>query len=196
VRHDGGVQGLAFSADEQRLMSASLDGTLRVWDLTNGAELLQLVVPDGHQIYSMTSSDDGRLVATGEIGVVRIWDLIQGREIIRLPHDSLVNDVAFSPDDKLVASAGRDGNVRVFSVATGQETAGVAHALSANGLAFSPDSEILATASDDRTARVWALAPANLLDEACSSVTRNLSAEEWQRYLPDQPYRNTCPNVQ
>jgi len=54
---------------------------------------------------------------------------------------------------------------------------------------------LLVTASDDRTARVWAVAPGNLLADACGTVGRNLSADEWQRYLPDQSYRRTCADL-
>ncbi len=29
---------------------------------------------------------------------------------------------------------------------------------------------------------------------ACGRLTRNLTFEEWQQYLPDDPYRKTCPD--
>ena len=154
-----------------------------------------MVAPDSHQIYSMAMSKDGRYIATGEIGAVRLWDVASGREELQLPHDSLVNGVAISDDGRLLATAGRDGIVRLFDLPSGHEAASMAHTLSANGVAFSPDGKLLVTASDDRTARVWAVAPGNLLAEACRAVSRSLSAEEWQRYLPDQPYRRTCADV-
>jgi WD40 repeat protein len=195
MQHDGGVQGVYFSADERRLATASLDGTARVWDLGDGHELLRMVAPDSHQIYSMAMSKDGRYIATGGIGIVRLWDVLSGREELQLPHDSLVNGVAISDDGRLLATAGRDGIVRLFEVPSGYELDSMAHTLSANGVAFSPDGKLLVTASDDRTSRVWAVAPGNLLTEACGAVSRNLSAEEWQRYLPDQSYRRTCADL-
>jgi WD40 repeat protein/class 3 adenylate cyclase len=195
LQHDAGVQGVFFSADERQLATGSLDGTVRVWDLGDGRELLRLIAPGGHQIYSMDMTKDGRYIATGEIGTVRLWDVASGREELQLPHDSLVNGVAFSGDGRLLATAGRDGTVRLFELPSGHELDSMAHALSANGVGFSPDGKLLATASDDRTARVWAVAPGNLLAEACGTVTRNLSTGEWQRYLPDQSYRRTCPDL-
>jgi WD40 repeat protein len=195
LQHDAGVQGVYFSADERQLATGSLDGTVRVWDLGDGRELLRLIAPGGHQIYSMDMTKDGRYIATGEIGTVRLWDVASGREELQLPHDSLVNGVAFSGDGRLLATAGRDGTVRLFELPSGHELDSMAHALSANGVGFSPDGKLLATASDDRTARVWAVAPGNLLAEACGTVTRNLSTGEWQRYLPDQSYRRTCPDL-
>ncbi len=35
----------------------------------------------------------------------------------------------------------------------------------------------------------------NLINEACSRLTRNLTADEWKQYLGDEPYRKTCPNL-
>jgi hypothetical protein len=30
----------------------------------------------------------------------------------------------------------------------------------------------------------------------CNLVDRNLSRQEWRRYVPDRPYRQTCPTLE
>ena len=40
---------------------------------------------------------------------------------------------------------------------------------------------------------VWSLDPAVWKQRACEVAGRNLTRAEWQRYLPDEPYRATCP---
>ncbi len=71
----------------------------------------------------------------------------------------------------------------------------MSHESAVHSVAFSPDGKYLATASRDETARVWLLWPEDLIDEAGSRLTRNLTYQEWRRYLPDEPYRKTCPNL-
>jgi hypothetical protein len=44
------------------------------------------------------------------------------------------------------------------------------------------------------TVRVWNWRQ-DLIDLACSRLTRNLTKEEWKQYLPDEVYRKTCPNL-
>ncbi|MFO7657991.1 MAG: hypothetical protein R6W78_13090 [Bacteroidales bacterium] len=49
-----------------------------------------------------------------------------------------------------------------------------------------------------RDGRAWLylVAAEDLISLACSRATRNLSPDEWQRYLgADVPYRATCPNL-
>jgi WD40 repeat protein/transcriptional regulator with XRE-family HTH domain len=193
LRHDGAVQNVRFSPDGRYLASASLDATARIWDLADGREIKRITMPDHDEIYSMDMSPDGRYLATGGEGSVRVWETNGGTLILYLPHDNLVNDLAFSRNGDLLASAGRDGSVRVFDIPGGQEVAGMAHTQSANGVAFSPDGKSLASASDDGTVRVWILASDNLLEQACANVARNLTPIEWRQYLGNQPYRKTCP---
>ena len=35
----------------------------------------------------------------------------------------------------------------------------------------------------------------DLIDLACSRLTRNLTKAEWKQYLPGEPYRKTCSNL-
>ncbi len=78
---------------------------------------------------------------------------------------------------------------------TGEQMARMNHENWVHSVAFSLDGKYLATASSDKTARVWLLRPEDLMGEAGSRLTRNLTYQEWQQYLPDEPYRKTCPNL-
>ncbi len=103
--------------------------------------------------------------------------------------------VAFSPDGQRVATASEDNTARVWEAATGREVARMAHDDIVTAVAFSPDGQRLATASVDNTARVWLIWPEDLIAEACGRLTRNLTRDEWRRYLPDESYHPTCPNL-
>jgi WD40 repeat protein len=40
---------------------------------------------------------------------------------------------------------------------------------------------------------LWSVDPARWLRTACAIAGRNLTRAEWHQYLPDRPYRTTCP---
>jgi WD40 repeat protein len=70
------VFSLAWSPDGRRLASAGLDRTVRIWETTDGKELLTLPAPNKWiWSYSLAWSPDGkRLAAGGANGEVRVWD--------------------------------------------------------------------------------------------------------------------------
>lgn len=62
-----------------------------------------------------------------------------------------------------------------------------------------PDGRWLATGGLDRDSRVFAgvfpTQPEDLIADACSRLTRNLTLDEWRQYLGEDPYRATCPSL-
>jgi len=52
---------------------------------------------------------------------------------------------------------------------------------------------MLASYNGDETFILWDVAVEAWQTRACRAAGRNLTAEEWQRYLGDRPYELTCP---
>jgi WD40 repeat protein len=68
------VTSITFSPDGQRLASASVDKTIKVWDVVTGQETMTL---DGHveTISNIAFSPDGKLLASvSQQGTIKLWD--------------------------------------------------------------------------------------------------------------------------
>jgi WD40 repeat protein len=74
--HEAAALGIvvAISPDDRRLVSASQNRTLKLWELATGQELLTLT-PGPGGAFQCAFSPDGHLLAASEsTGMVRIWD--------------------------------------------------------------------------------------------------------------------------
>jgi WD40 repeat protein len=106
-RHEGQVNQVAFSGDNQYLASASSDGTAKLWKLVEDPSVRTL---RGHaaQVRSVVFHPDGtRLATASSDGTVIVWDVATAQPLLTLPvqADGHVRRVAFSPDGQLLATA-------------------------------------------------------------------------------------------
>jgi hypothetical protein len=158
-----GGHGLAVSPDGTRFATgggSGTDGTVTVWDVEDGEQLLVLSAPKGAGT-SVGFSPDGSRIATAHWdGTVRLWDAATGEQLrILFGHDGYATHPVFSPDGRWLAAGGEDSTVLVWDVTRGTEEMRLTgHKHPTIRAAFSPDGSRLATASEDGTAKLWDLA--------------------------------------
>ncbi len=156
VGHTDAVTSVAISPDGQTLLTASWDGSARLWDVQTGKELRLLGAYLA--IQGAVFSPDGRFfVSWGSGPIVRLWDMETGnvtREFYG--HTDVVTSVAFSPDGRTLLSSSRDGTVRLWDIETSwvlQTFTG--HTNVVNSVSYSPDGRYALSGSSDTTVRLW-----------------------------------------
>ena len=115
--HTDTIHSVSFSPDGKHLVTASRDGTARIW---NAESLCEEGTLKGHtqDVYSAVCSHDGtRIVTASGDSRAMIWDAQTMTEMGELKgHQGAVLSAVFSPDDSRIATCSRDGTVRIWDV--------------------------------------------------------------------------------
>ena len=155
--HSHAVTSICFSPDGQQIVTASADGTARVWDWHSGQEIKILSGHEGWVLSACFSSDGQQIVTASDDRTARVWDWRSGQEIkILSGHEDWVRSAGFSSDGQQIVTASHDGTARVWDWHSGQEIKVLSgHESAVNSACFSPDGQQIVTASHDKTVRVW-----------------------------------------
>ncbi|MFF5173291.1 DUF4062 domain-containing protein [Micromonospora sp. NPDC000089] len=158
--HRRRVHAVAVAADGTRVVSASHDRTVRLWDAQTGSVHRVLV---GHDslVNACAISPDGGSVASGSHDrTVRIWDAGTGRvRAVLRGHDGPVRACAIAPDGAWLVSAADDRTLRIWDVESGAPSQVLrGHESAVAGCAIAPDGTWLASCGADGTIRVWDVA--------------------------------------
>lgn len=142
-------------------------------------------------------SPDSQVIAVGTIdGSVYLLNTQNGEQIVSLDHTSEIASLDISSDGKLLASGSRDGAVQIWDVNTYQELTGLNHESEVTFVKFNTFNNRLFVSTADGNFYNWIVDFEELIELACSKLTRNFTYDEWQRYVGnDIPYEKTCPNL-
>ncbi|MES2208328.1 MAG: NACHT domain-containing protein [Pseudomonadota bacterium] len=145
-----------FSPDSHHIASASVDGTLRIWNLKT-RKCVRLFKHRGLVLDCAFSPDGSRVVAAVSDKTLHIWDIQTGESAgILIGHQKGARSCAFLANNEHLISTSDDTTIRVWNVSSEECTHILNdHQYPIRGCAISPLGHQFASASDDKTVRLW-----------------------------------------
>lgn len=164
--HQEPINCLAWSRANGMLASSSSDGTVRLWDLRQGATVRILGGPANGEVFGLAWSPEGnRLVSGLAGGHIMLWDVTTGQHLATWTGPALqgargtypyaVWSVAWSPDGKRIASVRNDTKVLVWDAESGKNMAVLIPDSIPYKMAWEPSGDLFATENDDGTVQIW-----------------------------------------
>lgn len=159
TEHTSSVTNVTFTSRGFVIVSASLDGTVRAFDLHRYRNFRTFTSPRPAQFSSLAVDPSGDLVSAGaqDSFEVFIWSMQTGRLLEVLGgHEGPVSCLCFSPVQSILASASWDKTVRLWDMMDSWQTTETLR-LTSDGLAVSyrPDGQELAVATLDGEISFW-----------------------------------------
>jgi len=198
----GSAAALAFSADGTQVAVGLEQGA--------GVQLIDVrrrrvewtLHPLGDEFTSISAvafAPGGLLVTGSDGGIVQLWNASSGNES---GHPTLVAaapvaSVSVAPSGETFATAGgSDGVVKIWSVKT-QQQFGSTLPGSGEGTwgnaQYTRDGSKLVVVFDNGSGSIWPVSADAWKQHACAVAGRNLTREEWARYVGDRGYIRVCP---
>eukprot|EP00112_Aurelia_sp_Birch-Aquarium-sp1_P009002 Seg2008.2 transcript_id=Seg2008.2/GoldUCD/mRNA.D3Y31 product="Periodic tryptophan protein 2-like" protein_id=Seg2008.2/GoldUCD/D3Y31 len=157
--HTASVTGVVFSQNNKVVLSSSLDGTVRAFDMTRYRNFRTFASPRPAQFSCLALDSSGEIVAAGSVNSFEIfvWSMQTGRLLeVLAGHEGPVSSLVFNPTQAILYSASWDTTIKiwdVFSQSSAKETLPVGSDVLA--IAVRPDGMELAVASLDGQLTFW-----------------------------------------
>jgi len=167
------VLSVAFSADNRQIVSASRDGTIKLWNTLG--ECKYTIEENCHSLWPSCvkfspNTQNPIVVSGGWDKLVKVWNL-SNCKLIRdfTDHNGYVNSVTVSPDGSLCASGGRDQVAILWDLNDGKQLSRLEAGSVINALCFSPVRYWLCAATEN-SVKIWDLENKDVVAELSSKT--------------------------
>jgi WD40 repeat protein len=153
--HADEVTCAVFLAGGKRLITGSLDRTLRAWDTITGKP--QGVYANGlGPVYSLAVSADGKLLASGDgHSAIHVWEAATGKEVTPGGgHRGAVQSCSFADHGTRLITTAKDHTIRKWRCADGRENSAPLTLEQATCMCVSPGHRLVGWADSNRVLHV------------------------------------------
>lgn len=159
--HGGAVKQLAFSRKKQVVFSASLDGTVRAFDLIRYRNFRTFTSPSPEQFNTIAVDTSGEIVCAAALDSfqIYIWSVQTGKLLdILSGHEAPISSLAFSPATGQLVSGSWDKTVRIWDIfARDSSSESIEHSSEVLAVAFSPNGETVASTTLNGDINFWSM---------------------------------------
>lgn len=181
-----------------------VEGEIRFWNVSTQQQLGRPFTGHKDEIKSVAFGPDRKTLASvsGPFdGTIKLWDVPKQQPLGDFTgYAADMKKVLFSPDGEILASlpefVDNKHNLFLWDVATRQLIGQplIVHDGLMTNIAFSPDGRTLVSSARG-ILLLWDISLKSWMNNACRVANRNMTHAEWRRYLPDQRYHKTCPDL-
>lgn len=120
--HTETISSLQVSQDGKRLLTASWDGHIRLWDVASGLTVKKLVGHQGAVHVAIFNDVENNIFSAGADRVIRVWDLSSGKVLQTLQgHLAEITSLQVTTDEKMLISHSIDGITKFWDLTSGKE---------------------------------------------------------------------------
>ena len=183
-------------ADHGKLLAFETDNPPReffidIWSVATKARVSRVRLPA--DLNHMELNPSGTILFTTQGDNVQGWDIPAAKRRFAIRASDDINLIIPNPTSTSFATT-THGQLTIWDSASGAHLSQLPDSGYVAAAAFSPDGRYLLAGYQEHSAALWLWRTADLRDQACARIANSFSREEWARWIPDQPYRVTCPN--
>lgn len=155
--HTQPVSTVAYSPDNMKILSSSVDGTIRIWDVVLGESIVKM---EGHTsgVLAAIYHPAAHTILSASIDqTIKVWDAETGACQRTLSgHAGPVSSLLFQKDASHFVSGSHDGTIRVWNAASFETVRQFrGHQSKVTVVVFHPSETRIASGSWDNTVRIW-----------------------------------------
>jgi len=155
--HTGWVASIVMTKDQQHIVSAGLDKSIKIWNLASGECVKTLT---GHKdcISSIVLTEDQQHIISGSSDqTIKIWEAATG-ECVKtiIDHTDNVASIVLTKDQKHIVSAGTSKTIKIWHLASGEcvkTLTGHTHYITS--IVLTKDLQHIVSAGVDQTVKIW-----------------------------------------
>jgi len=158
--HTGWVASIVMTKDQQHIVSAGLDKSIKIWNLASG-ECVKTLTGHKDWIRSIVLTEDQQhIVSAGLDKSIKIWNLASGECVKTLTgHKDCISSIVLTEDQQHIISGSSDQTIKIWEAATGECVKTIIdHTDNVASIVLTKDQKHIVSAGTSKTIKIWHLA--------------------------------------